>query len=128
MSDVFLDLVWRLNSPSPQVRASAAKSLGEYGNPEAIPHLLKLIDDPDIFVLEAVIEALGNLEAKVACPKIISIFKEVPDYGIKKVAAEALAKIDCPETVEVIQEQIKKESDPKFKKFLNRVLRERKLI
>jgi len=117
-----------LNSPSPQVRASAAKSLGDFGNPKAISYLMKLFDDPDIFVLESVIEALGNLEAIEAVPKIIHNLKTSPDYGIRKVAAEALIKIGTDEAFEAVKEQYEQETNEQFKKYLRNLLKSKKLI
>lgn len=57
------------------------------------PRLMELLAASDGLLLESVIEALGRLKAREACPRLIELLQ---DPRICKAAAQALGEIGCP--------------------------------
>ncbi|HTP12463.1 MAG TPA: HEAT repeat domain-containing protein [Bacteroidota bacterium] len=73
------------------VRKFVVDILGANEAHEAVPHLLKLLNDPDDNVLISTVEALGNIRAAAAIAPLIGLFETKP--YVQATVAEALGKI-----------------------------------
>jgi HEAT repeat protein len=74
------------------VRSSAADALGKIGDAQAIPGLLKLVEDSDSSVRRRAAEALGKIGDSQAIPGLFKLVED-SDYSVRSSAAEALGKI-----------------------------------
>lgn len=86
-------LLTELSCDEAEIRYEAANACGELGADEAVPYLIRLIEDEDAQVQEAAIKALGEIggkEAKQALHKL----RENPKPRIRQAAKSALKEID----------------------------------
>jgi HEAT repeat protein len=81
-----------LTDPNPEVRSSAALTLGLQNNVRGIPSLMGALRDEDANVRYHVIEALGRLRTAEASATLIEIV-ETRDFALAFGALDALAKI-----------------------------------
>ncbi|PSM30913.1 HEAT repeat domain-containing protein [Haliangium sp. UPWRP_2] len=87
-----------VQSPSAEVRITAAETLAEIGDAaivDAERALTSLLSDPDPHVQYAAIAALGVLGCKSAVPKIIEFLQDC-HYMIRVAAAESLGYLEDP--------------------------------
>lgn len=77
------------------IKRRCAQALGQIGNQEAIPLLMKYIRSEDPFLAENAILSLGWLHAQEAVPELIKILKEEKEifYGGKAVSSSSAAAI-----------------------------------
>jgi HEAT repeat protein len=75
------------------VQAAAARSLGNIGDPEAIPHLISLASSKSIELRVAVFEALATLKAKDAVPAARKSLSSDPEQQVRRWAALLLREI-----------------------------------
>ena len=78
------------------MRYEAAGACGELGEEEATPHLIKLIDDPDIDVQLTAIQALGKIDSSEA-KKSLGQCLENPSDAIRQAAKQALDQLEAEE-------------------------------
>ena len=90
--DVFSPLVQFLRAPEAELRTYAALSLGERGDPRAIPELIAALEDSDANVRYHAIEALGKLRASEAVNALLAI-AERRDFFLAFPALDALTSI-----------------------------------
>src|SRR5437899_2662733 len=64
-----------LEDRDPNVRGSAAEALGKLSAREAVPPLLRLLDDEE-WVVFSVIEALGHIADSTALPALMALLKD----------------------------------------------------
>jgi HEAT repeat protein len=69
-------LLRALWTSSPGWRASAAKALGRIGEPGAVPHLVRLLSDPDARVRRAAVEALSRADGAGALEAVLSALED----------------------------------------------------
>lgn len=100
----------QLQSQDPQQRAQAASFLGAQRISEAVPHLLKALEDPNEDVRAKVIWALGMLRSKDALKKLMPLMQD-SDRDIRQAVARALMQIEEPEAIQVLESALKIESD-----------------
>ncbi len=89
-------LIDEMQSERSEFRFEAARSSGEIGDEEAVPHLIKLLDDKDQEVQDAAIISLGKIggaEAKRALQKL----SKSTDARIKDAAKAALTELSACE-------------------------------
>lgn len=89
-------LIDEMQSSRAEFRFEAARASGEIEDEEAVPSLLKLINDSDMEVREAAITALGKIggtDAKQALQQL----KNSTDPGIKSAATAALSELQACE-------------------------------
>ena len=92
------DSVWlatllaEFNSGEAEIRYEAANACGKLGEEEAVPHLLKLIEDEDNQVQEAVIRALGEIGGEQTKQALGKLTKN-PQPRIRQAAKSALKEI-----------------------------------
>lgn len=85
------------------VRASAARALGEIGDPQAVNPLIALLtaDSDEALIRHNVAWALGQLRDRRGIEYLIPLLAEADEH-LRMVAAESLGKIGDPEGVEHI--------------------------
>jgi HEAT repeat protein len=86
-------LLTELSSDEAGIRYEAANACGELGSEEAVPHLLKLIEDEDNQVQEAAIKALGEIGGEQAKQALSKLMKN-PKTRIRQAAESALKEIN----------------------------------
>lgn len=101
--DISLDpIVFDLRDADPAVRAQAATVLGLAGNPMVVEYLMQtLAFDESIQVKRSAAIALGNLAHPSGVQPLL-IALQAKDDELRTFAAEAIAKINAPEVVDVL--------------------------
>lgn len=89
------DPVKDLGSSDPELRLASVKALAVGGHPDAEKLLLKALKDDDWEVLQIAAEALGKIEARKAFDPLVDLALEGPVRGVRRVAAESLARLDA---------------------------------
>lgn len=79
------------------VRWSAVEALGQLGNREAVPHLIKLLHKEEAYRWNRrlVVNALGNLRDRRAVPALLELLKDDDEF-LRKITLFALKKIRDP--------------------------------
>src|SRR5207249_1865944 len=85
-----------LKDPNPELRRTAAQSLGKIARKEAVP---------------ALVAALGGMEAHMAVPFLTKLLAD-RDAQIRRWAVGALGEIAAPETVAPLSKVLTKDPDP----------------
>lgn len=88
-------LVSLLDDQNPEIRRTAALSLGKFAAPETVPDLVLALDDPDSTVRRYGVWALGNMgEASLdqAGDAVVEMLED-PSPDVKAAAALALGKL-----------------------------------
>lgn len=101
--DISLDsVIFDLRDPDPAVRSQAAIVLGLSNNPSVVEYLMQtLAFDDELQVKRSAAIGLGNLGLPSGIqPLLLAI--QSKDAELRTFAAEALAKIKAPETVEIL--------------------------
>jgi len=93
-------LVSALRSNDDDVAMYAATALGEARDPAAVPHLIRLLQHPDLNVAQAAIDALGKLRAQSAASPIEAMLEADP--WLRFAAAHALGEIGNPGSVHAL--------------------------
>ncbi|MER3422446.1 MAG: hypothetical protein C4293_03670 [Nitrospiraceae bacterium] len=90
-----------LTDSSPDVRRTAALSLGKIGAPEAIPALRQALSDPDSLVRQYSAWALGNLgeQARDQAGLVLVGLLRDPSPTVTSTAAEAIGAIGATESM-----------------------------
>jgi len=91
-------LLEELASADTEIRYEAACACGELEEEEVVPHLIKLIDDPDVDVQTAAIQALGKIggaKAKDCLERCLNNASAV----IRQAAEQALNDMEVKETL-----------------------------
>jgi HEAT repeat protein len=93
-------LLSALRSTEDDVVMYAATALGEARDPAAVPHLIRLLQHPDLNVAQAAIDALGKLRAQSAAAPIEAMLEADP--WLRFAAAHALGEIGHPGSVHAL--------------------------
>jgi HEAT repeat protein len=93
-------LLSALRSGDDDVVMYAATALGEARDPSAVPHLIRLLQHPDLNVAQAAIDALGKLRAQSAAAPIEAMLEADP--WLRFAAAHALGEIGHPGSVHAL--------------------------
>jgi HEAT repeat protein len=93
-------LIAALRSTDDDVAMYAATALGEARDPAAVPHLIRLLQHPDLNVAQAAIDALGKLRALSAAAPIEAMLEADP--WLRFAAAHALGEIAHPGSVHAL--------------------------
>ena len=98
MSSAIEHLVEKLSHPSIGIRLHAATLLGWHGekSKDAVPTLIEMLASDDVRDVRMATLALGNIgpAASDAIPTLLLAMNDDEDEGVRKMAAEALEKID----------------------------------
>jgi HEAT repeat protein len=93
-------MVGALRSNDDDVVMYAATALGDARDPAAVPHLIRLLQHPDLNVAQAAIDALGKLRAQSAAAPIEAMLEADP--WLRFAAAHALGEIGHPGSVHAL--------------------------
>lgn len=93
----------QLQSPEPEVRADAAKRLGELRDKEAVPQLIALVRDTVPVVRFEAVLALGRIGAREAVKPIFEVAKGDKRDDVAMAATKALADIGSSATDPLIK-------------------------
>jgi HEAT repeat protein len=89
-------LIAELESDKAETRYEAANACGELAEPDAVPYLIKLIDDRDTEVQLKAVQVLGKIGGGIARKALKQCLED--HEGTKhQVAAEALAELEADE-------------------------------
>lgn len=90
-----------LKDPQPDIRRSAALSLGKIADPTAIPPLIDALTDADEEVRKWSAWALGNMGENLSAPALVALVQLLadPSENVKQAAALALGHTDVSEEV-----------------------------
>lgn len=99
-------LIALLSSEDPDARFGAAQTLGEIGDPRAIPGLIQALSDPEGVVRFWALDALGKLKAEAAIEAIGKLLQDKRE-SIKDLAKEVLVQIGTPRAMQVLKQQSK---------------------
>jgi HEAT repeat protein len=91
-------LVRALKDPDPEVVLFATGVLGKSRDPAAIPHLVSLIDHPEINVAQAAIDSISQLRPTLAVDALIRVLDR--DLWLRFAAIHALGEIGDPRAVQ----------------------------
>ena len=85
-----------LRDEVPEVRRTAAESLGKIGDPRAANSILPLIDDPAVIVREASLLALGRVKPTATDGVVGRLTQslEDPDESVRQAAVVAIGEIE----------------------------------
>ena len=117
--DQIADLLSRLQSPDFYEREEAVRSLGSYGEDEAVAGLVMSLEDPDKGIRELAADLLAQMKGNTASQLLISFLGHA-DIGTRNLAAEILVKIG-DEAVQPLLDDIENE-DYDIRKFIIDVL------
>ncbi|MFC2146834.1 M56 family metallopeptidase, partial [Acidobacteriota bacterium] len=104
---LFMEL---LKSPSARVRGRAANALGELGDRQAVPELIKLLRDENALVREHAASALRDLGDRRAVPALIETLKD-EDTVVREHAATALGRLGDKRAVQPLNQALQKEQN-----------------
>lgn len=94
----FNTLVDMLSSPAWEQRRDAAEDLGVYRAPEAIPHLMRGLNDPVGAVQYAAAVALGQIGSGAVMPTLLACL-ENPNFHFPAPVLEALGNLRTKDAV-----------------------------
>ena len=85
-----------LRDESPEVRRTAAESLGKIGDPRAVDSILPLLHDPAAMVREASILAMGRLKPPATDGVVVLLTQalEDPVESVRRAAVVAIGEIE----------------------------------
>ena len=87
-------LIGTLKDGDAYSKIDAATSLGEMGDPSAVPALIKALDDPDLDVRESAAGALGKIKDERALSKLEDVAEDDPEKLVRDAALKAIESIE----------------------------------
>lgn len=85
-------LIADLQSPKAATRWEAVDQIGQMKDPEAVPYLLPLLKDVDVFVRMATARVLGDLKVTTAVPALIDALEDT-EAAVREAALGALRSL-----------------------------------
>lgn len=98
------DLMDSLDDPDPAVKRAAAYSLGQMRYRPAIPHLLSLFKDSELWVRDAAALSLTLFEEEAVPPLASAMEEETPSFKI--IALDALSRIQSNSSRSLIEKYL----------------------
>jgi len=106
------DLIRQIKTGTSDARLAAIRGLGESGDPAAIAHLIKLLDDPEALVRVRAVGALGQFadaDANAIEP-LRRVLIEDKEPEVRGRAARVLGQFHSPSVIEALGRALKDES------------------
>lgn len=104
-----------------------AFALKRANNPKSIEYFADAVEDEDFGVRKIAVRALGELNAADKLDIIAKGLEDV-DWGVRSETVQALGDIATEESVALIKEARRKESDDRFKKSCNKSIKKAEKI
>lgn len=92
-----------LNDNDAEMSKIAANKLGEIGNRDAVPHLIRAMQSRTMFVSAASAQALGDIGDKSAVPALIKTMNNHRDAIVQESAVRSLGKLGGAESVRALR-------------------------
>ena len=92
-------LILLLHDPQPDIRRTAALSLGKIGEPKGIPALVSALSDPDDEVRQWSAWALGMMSTSLSEPALMALVQHLtdPSDSVRQAVILALSRNPMPE-------------------------------
>lgn len=112
MNSMSLDqIATQLESPHSKDRMLALAHLRDVSPAEAVPLILKVLDDESLQVRSMAVFALGLKPTEACYPILTKLLEADPDYGIRADAAGALGYLGDPRAVEPLMRAFYEDTD-----------------
>jgi HEAT repeats len=85
----------RLQAADPAERRVAIIALGHSGDPAAVPHVARMVSDPDAGVRQQVAMALGEFDGPEAASALVILLVD-PERIVASAAADSMAEFKDP--------------------------------
>ncbi len=112
--------------PDGEVKRAVAEALGELGDSQAIPGLIRVMEERDegIEIIEdgwdlwwdvqlAAVKSLGKLKAANAVPNLLQLLDSEEGEDIEADILRALAEIDSKESIDALEQALKSSQSPR---------------
>jgi HEAT repeat protein len=113
-----------LQDETPEMRRTAAESLGKIGDPRAVDSILPLKHDPVAMVREASVVAVGRLKPKATegVVALLALALEDPDESVRQAAAVAIGEVEPDPRLLQPVVGLLRSSDPTIRRAVVRAL------
>ena len=99
-----------------------AFALKETGDKKVIPYFVEATNDEDFGVRKVAVRSLGELQAEEELDAIAKCLED-EDWGVRLAAIQALGDIATDDSIKLIKDARKAESDKDFKKSCNKAIK-----
>ena len=113
-----------LRDEAPEIRRTAAESLGKIGDPRALDSILPLKHDPAAMVREAAVVAVGRLKptATDGVVALLALALEDPDESVRQAAVVAIGEVEPDPRLLQPVVGLLRSSDPTIRRAVVRAL------
>jgi HEAT repeat protein len=113
-----------LRDKTPEMRRTAAESLGKIGDPRAVDSILPLKHDPVTMVREASVVAVGRLKPTVTegVVALLALALEDPDESVRQAAVVAIGEVEPDPRLLQPVVGLLRSSDPTIRRAVVRAL------
>ena len=98
------------------------QTLKETGDKKVIPYFVEATNDEDFGVRKVAVRSLGELQAEEELDAIAKCLED-EDWGVRLAAIQALGDIATDDSIKLIKDARKAESDKDFKKSCNKAIK-----
>lgn len=123
MGDVATDkLIEEFNNSDGKDKRFLAFALKETKDEKVIPYFVEATQDEDFGVRKVAVRSLGELQAENELDSISKCLED-EDWGVRLAAIQALGDIATDDSIKLIKDARKAESDKDFKKSCNKAIK-----
>jgi HEAT repeat protein len=123
MGDVAVDkLIEEFKNAEGKDKRFLAFALKETEDKKVIPYFVESTEDDDFGVRKVAVRALGELQAEDELDSIAKCLED-EDWGVRLAAIQALGDLATDESIKLIKDARKAESDKDFKKSCNKAIK-----
>ena len=123
MGDVAVDkLIEEFKNAEGKDKRFLAFALKETGDKKVIPYFVEATNDEDFGVRKVAVRSLGELQAEEELDAIAKCLED-EDWGVRLAAIQALGDIATDDSIKLIKDARKAESDKDFKKSCNKAIK-----
>ncbi|MBR2665644.1 HEAT repeat domain-containing protein [Methanobrevibacter sp.] len=123
MGDVAVDkLIEEFENAEGKDKRFLAFALKETGDKKVIPYFVEATNDEDFGVRKVAVRSLGELQAEEELDAIAKCLED-EDWGVRLAAIQALGDIATDDSIKLIKDARKAESDKDFKKSCNKAIK-----
>ena len=123
MGDVAVDkLIEEFENAEGKDKRFLAFALKETGDKKVIPYFVEATNDEDFGVRKVAVRSRGELQAEEELDAIAKCLED-EDWGVRLAAIQALGDIATDDSIKLIKDARKAESDKDFKKSCNKAIK-----